>query len=688
MDNTSPRFALLTAFSLWFLIFQFKSTEAVDICSAPFSVPFPENNKVDDVVLTITVQPDVTLDFTPPPANPDNPFRLDGNQLRAVRVLDYETVKNYAVQLSCTQTNTGLSLPLTFVVLVENVNDNHPVFDQNLYLADVDELSPIGFTIGRFAATDLDQHPQLYYTLTSEPSAFKLQSPTIPAILVDATLNYEKVKEYQLKLVVQDTPLASAPDGPSFSATATIQISISDGDNRPPWFQPCTKYEVGGAVICESAGYTGTVNLNEQQTGALSLKPGPVHAIDGDTGINEEITYTFLSGNDDGLFAINPSTGDITMLRPADVLGEINLVVLAAQKINVDQFATTQVGIRVQEKSLHLPQFQRPLYEGLITSMGSVALDLKDDKKALRILATDEDYAVLEGINPHITYSFEESEDFVIINGFLFLVNDLTDDTFRLTVVAKDTSNDETATAQLVVDVKAVPAGGFGVEDMAALGATLGALLLVCLVVIGVLVHRMQKGKANWRKIYEASMFRSSLGQGPSDQKEAIQYTNEAFQMDEGGDGVDSGGPAGGLGVKAGEQPARDQHYGKKSSAPLHNLLPEDTSDTDSNKTDSEKEVKPILTKERRVEEGYKSVWFKEDIDPNAKEEVVIIPDNNDHDSEDEDNKPNAREDDEEGTSYKRKIAFADADLDSGLELRMGDQEDDSDSDRRSNTSL
>lgn len=97
------------------------------------------------------------------------------------------------------------------------------------------------------------------------------------------------------------------------------------------------------------------------QTGALSLKPGPVHAIDGDTGINEEITYTFLSGkqrinkkclllsqkpsvaswlvvcfsgNDEGLFAINPSTGDITMLRPADVLGEINLVVLVREKTN------------------------------------------------------------------------------------------------------------------------------------------------------------------------------------------------------------------------------------------------------------------------------------------------------------------------------------------------------------------
>lgn len=132
--------------------------------------------------------------------------------------------------------------------------------------------------------------------------------------------------------------------------------------------------------------------------------------------IEKTLVFCF-SGNDDGLFAINPSTGDITMLRSADVLGEVNLLVMvrgktnfylfwncqnesfdftfrlpkAAQKNNVDQFATTQVVISVQVKSLHVPQFQKPLYEGLITSMGSVAVD--QDKKALQILATDEDYA-------------------------------------------------------------------------------------------------------------------------------------------------------------------------------------------------------------------------------------------------------------------------------------------------------
>lgn len=32
------------------------------------------------------------------------------------------------------------------------------------------------------------------------------------------------------------------------------------------------------------------------QSGALPLEPGPLYAVDGDSGINEEITYSILSG--------------------------------------------------------------------------------------------------------------------------------------------------------------------------------------------------------------------------------------------------------------------------------------------------------------------------------------------------------------------------------------------------------
>ena len=47
--------------------------------------------------------------------------------------------------------------------------------------------------------------------------------------------------------------------------------------------------------------------------------------------------------------------------------------------------------------------------------------------------------------------------------------------------------------------------------DMAVLGATLGVLLFICLVTIGVLACRIRRGDADWRKIYETNMFRSSV---------------------------------------------------------------------------------------------------------------------------------------------------------------------------------
>lgn len=119
-----------------------------------------------------------------------------------------------------------------------------------------------------------------------------------------------------------------------------------------------------------------------------------------------------------------------------------------------------------------------------------------------------------------------------------------------------------------------------------------------------------------------------------------------------------------------------------KSSVPLNTLLGDDISQAGSDKTDNEKEVKPILTKERRMDEGYKSVWFKEDIDPDAKEEVVIIPDSREDDSEEEDEEQSSSEDIDDNTRGKKmRVAFNDADLDSGLGVKMEDPAEDSEGD-------
>ncbi|XP_053175306.1 cadherin-related family member 5 [Scomber japonicus] len=733
MDGIHPPFTVRTSISFLLLVL-LQTSKAQDICSAPQSVNFNENNDPNALVTTITVEPGVTLAFKPP-EDPDNPFVLEGNQLKASRALDYETEKTLTVSIDCLETATDLKLGLVIIVVLQNLNDNGPQFAENPYNVDFNEMSPVGTTVGRFAATDLDNLGPLYYTLTSATNDFVLASPTTPDIIVNTLLDFDKVKSFNLVLTSQDTPLGSA-DILSFTATTTIMVTIVDVDNRPPWFQPCTKYEVGSATVCQSSGYTGVVNLNEQEPGVLPLKPGRLHAIDGDS-LNEEITYSFLSGNEDGLFKINSDTGDITMVKAAEVLGTITLTVLAAQKISSYQFATTSVTVSVHVKSLHPPEFEKTRYEAVVSSEGTMAVD-PTNNVPVRIIAKDKDYAATGDINPHIKYSIKGSNNFSITDGYLFMINEVPDGELSLEVVAEDTTNDESATAELVVDVKtgltttslppsttteesttvgkttkdivsstvgkttadfgsttdsittALPSTttestatesttsktnhDFSVGDMAALGASLGVLLFVCLVVIGVLARCIQKWKTDCRKISEASMFQRTLSQGSIGKKGGTPYTNMAYLNDKDGGSTGSDNPDGGS-IKVGEEPLYENSLLRESSAPVKSPQHDDGSLTGSEYTDSEKEVKPILTKERRMEEGYKSVWFKEDIDPNAKEEVVIIPDSREDDSEEED------DEDEDTDRPVKKVVFAEADLDSGLGVKIEDPAQDSDDD-------
>lgn len=133
------------------------------------------------------------------------------------------------------------------------------------------------------------------------------------------------------------------------------------------------------------------------------------------------------------------------------------------------------------------------------------------------------------------------------------------------------------------------------------------------------------------------------MGQNLGGAKDGVQYTNNAFDKDEDNDdkrGIDS--PVNDVVFS----PLPDRKDYTKYESIVEPQLPQQ--DDNSSQSGSEKEVKPILTKERRVEEGYKSVWFKEDIDPNAKEEVVIIPDNgSDDDDEDEDEDSSSDKEDE-----------------------------------------
>lgn len=55
------------------------------------------------------------------------------------------------------------------------------------------------------------------------------------------------------------------------------------------------------------------------------------------------------------------------------------------------------------------------------------------------------------------------------------------------------------------------PPEGFGVEDMIALGVSLGVVVFVCVVVIIVLAVHIKKWKTNCRKMADASSFQRTV---------------------------------------------------------------------------------------------------------------------------------------------------------------------------------
>lgn len=69
----------------------------------------------------------------------------------------------------------------------------------------------------------------------------------------------------------QDTFNGSASNEPFFTSVATVTVHVRDIDNRPPWFQPCLRTNLGLAKLCVSTGYRGRVNLTEKEVTTVQI---------------------------------------------------------------------------------------------------------------------------------------------------------------------------------------------------------------------------------------------------------------------------------------------------------------------------------------------------------------------------------------------------------------------------------
>ncbi|VDP85107.1 unnamed protein product [Schistosoma mattheei] len=116
--------------------------------------------------------------------------------------------------------------------------------------------------------------------------------------------------------------IATDTGNPPLSAVSNVLIRILDtNDNSPVWIFP------------KQFGANSVINISQYSTVGLLI--AQLKAIDIDEGLNGEISYSIVHGNDDGLFEVDPMSGALYLVRSLHhLLQPMNLKSLTKEELN------------------------------------------------------------------------------------------------------------------------------------------------------------------------------------------------------------------------------------------------------------------------------------------------------------------------------------------------------------------
>ncbi|XP_043928818.1 protocadherin-9 [Protopterus annectens] len=214
--------------------------------------------------------------------------------LTASRVFDREEQERFIFTVTARDNGTPpLQSQAAVIVTVLDENDNSPKFTHNHFQFFVSENLPKYSTVGVITVTDADvgDNKAVILSILNDNENFVLD-PYSGVIKSNVSFDREQQSSYSFDV--------KAVDGgqPPRSSTAKVTINVMDvNDNSPVVIYPPsnTSFKVvplsaiPGSVVAE------------------------VFAVDVDTGMNAELKYTIVSGNNKGLFRIDPVTGNITL---------------------------------------------------------------------------------------------------------------------------------------------------------------------------------------------------------------------------------------------------------------------------------------------------------------------------------------------------------------------------------------
>ncbi|KFV09109.1 Protocadherin Fat 3, partial [Pterocles gutturalis] len=325
--------------------------------------------------------------------DPYNQFNIDFDTgvLSVISPLDYEINSLFKLMVRASDALTGARAEVTVDVIINDVNDNPPVFDQSAYNATLSEASLIGTPVLQVVAIDADSDNnkivqyQIVQDTFNSTDYFHIDS-TSGLILTARMLDHELIQQCSLKVRATDNGF------PPLSSEVLVSISITDMNDNPPVFNQLI-YE---SYVSELAPRGHFVTC--------------VQASDADSSDFDRLEYSILSGNDRTSFIMDSKSGVITLSnhRKQRMEPMYSLNVSVSDGLFT---STAQVHIQILGANLYSPVFAQSVY------VAEVRENAAPGTKVIHVKATDGDSGLYGQISYSIINDFAKDRFLIDSNG-------------------------------------------------------------------------------------------------------------------------------------------------------------------------------------------------------------------------------------------------------------------------------
>ncbi|TRY54476.1 hypothetical protein DNTS_009191 [Danionella cerebrum] len=209
--------------------------------------------------------------------------------IHVTKPLDREEKDQYRLIATATDRQTGRPLEPSsqFIIRVQDINDNPPVFQSSSYSATVPEMANIGTSVIQVTATDADDptygsSAKIVYSVIQGQQFFTVDPQS--GIVRTAVPDMDREAQAQFLVVLQARDMGGHQGG--LTGTSTLTVHLSDVNDNPPRFsQSMWSFSVSELAV-------------------PGVEIGRLSATDADLGENARMDFMIVEGEAGDAFNI------------------------------------------------------------------------------------------------------------------------------------------------------------------------------------------------------------------------------------------------------------------------------------------------------------------------------------------------------------------------------------------------